>query len=355
MTVSMRLWESESILARVSRGLLSPASLLYAAVTDVRNTLYDRGVLSVQGTPIPAISIGNLSVGGTGKTPVAAWIAAELQRRGARPAMVLRGYGDDEPKVHAWLNPDVPVIANPDRASGIRDAAQAGATVAVLDDAFQHRRVARIEDVVLISADRWREPVHVLPSGPWRERPSALSRASLVVVTRKAAGSANALALLRRFVPLTRSGQGAVAALELGDMYNVVTAERRSLSDIRGARVLVAAGIGDPASFERQLQEASLDVTMRVFPDHHVYESADIARLARDATVFDHVFCTLKDAVKLGPRWPRQAPPPWYVSLRCRIESGEAEVSAMLDRMVADHSQHISRAPSGDAPATPYP
>lgn len=353
MMIARRMWESDAVMARMSRALLSPASLIYSAITGIRNTLYDRGTLPTHGTPVPVISIGNLVVGGTGKTPVAAWALSELQRRGSRPALVLRGYGNDETTVHAVLNPGVPVVVNADRVAGVADAARAGANVVVLDDAFQHRRVAREADLVLVSADRWRRPVRVLPSGPWREQLSALSRASLVLITRKAADIESAAALMRQLAPLTQSGAGAVAALELAELCNVVTGEVRALSAMRGARVLVAAGIGDPASLEAQLLRAGVDATMREFPDHHDFRPADVARLARDASAFDQVICTLKDAVKLGSLWPREGLPLWYVSLRCQIESGEAEVSAIFDR-VAARSQHIMGAPADRAPTTPY-
>jgi len=313
--------------------------MLYRGVTAMRNALYDRGALTVTRAAIPVVSVGNIAVGGTGKTPVAAWIAAQLQKLGAHPAVVLRGYGDDEPRVHALLNPDVPVFTNADRVAAVRDAAARGADVAILDDAFQHRRIARVEDIVLVSADRWREPVRLLPAGPWRESPTALRRASLLMVTRKAVSADEALALLRRLLPLTGSGLGAMAELGLADLRDSVTGVARSLSDMRGKRVLVIAGIADPASLAAQLRMAGADITMREFPDHHVYDSSDIARLVHDSREYDHTVCTLKDAVKLGPRWPREAPSLWYVSLRCTVESGTAEVSALLDRVLAARSQ----------------
>lgn len=344
MSVTTSLWRNDAGWAPVARAALVPASLLYRAATGVRNAMYDRAVLPISRPQVPVISIGNLTVGGTGKTPVAAWMVAALKERGGRPAIVMRGYGRDEPRVHELINPGVPVFVNADRAIGVREAARVGVDVVVLDDAFQHRRVSRLEDVVLVSADQWREPIRLLPAGPWREAPSALSRASLVVITRKAVDDIRVESLMARLAPLTRTGIGAVAALEPGDLQNVVTGEARSLSDIRGARVLAAAGIGDPDSFAAQLRGAGAHVEMRVFPDHHVYDISDIERLRRDGSGFDHIVCTLKDAVKLGPRWPREGPPLWYVSLRCRIEVGVTEVSAMLDRVLAARSHQINQA-----------
>lgn len=344
MKVATAIWRDDAGWASVARAALAPASLLYRAVTGVRNALYDRGALAVTIPPVPVISIGNLAVGGTGKTPVSAWTVSALKARGARPAIVMRGYGGDESRVHQVINPDVPVLVNADRAQGVRDAVAARADVVVLDDAFQHRRIARLEDVVLLNADQWREPLRLLPAGPWRERLAALSRATLVMVTRKAVDGATAESLMARLAPLTSTGRGVVAALELGDLQNAVTGEVRPLSSIRGTRVLVAAGIGDPDSLAAQLRQAGAHVEIRRFPDHHVYDAPDVERLIRDASVFDHMMCTLKDAVKLGPQWPRQGPPLWYVSLRCRIEVGLTEVSAMLDRVLAARTANINRA-----------
>ena len=335
MNIAREVWDSEAGWASLARTVLAPVSALYRGVTHVRNSLYDRGTLSGVQVPIPVVSVGNLAVGGTGKTPVSAWLAGELSVRGARVAIVLRGYGADEPRVHGLLNPDVRVIVNADRVAGVREAAAGGADVAVLDDAFQHRRIARVEDIVLVSADRWREPLRVLPSGPWRELPVALRRATLVMITRKAAEREAADTLLARLAPLTRTGRGAVTALEPGDLRNAVTGAERPLSDISGARVLLVAGIADPESLALQLRHANAHIDARTFPDHYHYSSADVKRLADEARSFDRIVCTLKDAVKLGPQWPREAPPLWYVSLRCRIQSGGAEISAMLDRVLA--------------------
>lgn len=353
MTISTAIWRGNSGWASIARAALAPASSLFRAVTGLRNTLYDRGTLGVAASPIPVISIGNLAVGGSGKTPMAAWMVSALKARGARPAIVMRGYGNDESRVHALINPDVPVVVNADRAAGVREAAAAGADVAVLDDAFQHRRVARVEDVVLVNADQWREPIRLLPSGPWRETPSALSRASFVMITRKAADGPQAEFLMGRLAPLTRTGLGAVAALELGDLSNLVTGEARPLSGIHGTRVLAAAGIGDPAALAAQLRDRGAHVELRSFPDHYAYRATDIDKLAHDALAFDYMVCTLKDAVKLGSRWPRAAPPLWYVSLRCRIEVGVAEVTAMLDRVLVARNALINQARRAGASTLP--
>ncbi|MBW8771569.1 MAG: tetraacyldisaccharide 4'-kinase, partial [Gemmatimonadetes bacterium] len=159
MSVLERIWFDGSAPARAARLVLAPPSWLYASIVRMRGALYDRNLLlHVHRAALPVLSIGNLSVGGTGKTPLAAWAAKRLLASGATPAVLLRGYGDDEPLVHAALNPDVPVIADPDRVAGARKALAAGADCAILDDGFQHRRLARVADWVLVSAEQPPEP-----------------------------------------------------------------------------------------------------------------------------------------------------------------------------------------------------
>ena len=147
------LWWGAGPGARAARLALTPASLVFGAGVRLRNALYDRRLIRAHATRIPALSVGNITVGGTGKTPIASWLATQLQARGAHPAVVLRGYGDDEPLVHERLAPDIPVRVNANRLEAVARAADEGADVAVLDDGFQHRRVRRAADLVLVSAD----------------------------------------------------------------------------------------------------------------------------------------------------------------------------------------------------------
>lgn len=334
------IWHADSPGAAAARLALAPASAVYRVVTAIRNTLYDRGLLVRHVSPIPVVSIGNLSVGGTGKTPVAAWLAARFTERGAQPALVLRGYGNDEPSVHATLNPGVPVFVNANRVTAVREAAAGGCDVAILDDAFQHRRIERVEDIVLVSADRWREPLRLLPAGPWRERLSALSRSSLVIVTRKAAPSDVAERLVRRLMVVDGHRDGAVASLQPGSLHDAATGVVKPISELDGASVLAVAGIGDPESFVKQLQGAGARVVLRRFADHHAYSQADVEQLVKSAIEYDHICCTLKDAVKLGPRWPREGPTLWYVSLRCEMEVGEQAIAALIDRVLAVRAEN---------------
>lgn len=344
-----RIWYGSGLPARAARLALSPLALVYRGAIAVRDQLYRRGWRAAETPVLPAISVGNLSVGGTGKTPLAAWIATELRARGARPAMVLRGYGDDEPIVHQTLNPEVPVIVSPDRAAGIRTARERGCDVAVLDDAFQHRRVRRDVDVVLISADRWSDERRLLPAGPWRESLGALRRASAVVVTRKAASPAGAQRVAEA-VGAFSPAPPAIALLESTELRQAGGDAVRPLADLEGREAFVMAAIGDPEAFLRQLEGLGARLRARIFPDHHRFERRAVEALAADARASDITVCTLKDAVKLAPLWPREAAPVWYVSQRVRIERGAEHVAALLDLMMRRRLTHSLEPSAAGAP-----
>ncbi|MBI1808423.1 MAG: tetraacyldisaccharide 4'-kinase [Gemmatimonadetes bacterium] len=327
-----QVWESGHLAARVARAVLTPFGWAYAGVTSLRNLAYDRGILAVHPVALPTVSVGNLTVGGTGKTPVAAWIVGQLRERGARPAIVLRGYGRDEPLVHARLNPGVPVIVGADRVDGISRAKENGATVAVLDDGFQHRRAHRDVDIVLLSADRF-GPVRMLPAGPWREPLSSLRRAAMIVVTRKSASRLRAKELLHHAVRFAPEAAGSIVHLSVDSIVNVASGQTVTISTLRDRAVLAVSAIGDPRAFESQLRAGGALVEGAGFPDHHRYTSSDIARLVARIDGGTRVVCTLKDAVKLGPLWPREAPPLWYLSQRVVVEEGSDAFETLLTRL----------------------
>ena len=340
-----RIWYGSDAGARFMRALLAPLAAVYRGVAGIRNGLYDAGILRAGVLSLPAISVGNLTVGGTGKTPITAWLAHGLRQRGARPAVLLRGYGGDEELVHRCLNPDIPVITSGDRLKGAALAERSGANVVILDDAFQHRRVARAHDVVLISADERADAPRLLPAGPYREPPSAARRASLVLVTRKSASRIDAervAADVRRVAPNVSM---AFVHLRLAQLREVNGSGRRPLSWLEGKDVLALAAVGHPRAFETQITAAvesrtegdsvrgGKDVEVRFFPDHHAYTDLDVEDLVRAAAARIPV-CTLKDAVKLAAIWPRAAPALWYVSQQIDVESGGDAIDRLLETIV---------------------
>lgn len=326
-----RVWYGDGPVPRVARIALAPLEGAYRLGAGLRRRMFDRGVLTVRQPPIPAVSVGNLSVGGTGKTPVAAWIAHRLEVAGARPAIVMRGYGSDEPLVHARLNPGVPVISDPDRLRGAEKALAGGADCVVLDDAFQHRRIGRIADIVLVSADRWDGRTRQLPAGPWREPLDALRRATLVLVTRKAVDLSRARSVVSELEGHT-SAPVAVVGLTLGHL--AAENDEAPLSELAGRRVLAIAAVGDAAAFRGQLEQMGAIVRPAFFADHHEFTDREVRALAESLEDGERPVCTLKDYVKLVPRWPAAASAIWYVSQRVAPESGEGVVQQVLDSVL---------------------
>ena len=329
--VAARVWYGRDVASAVTRALLSPVALLYGAGARARRALYDARVLGSQALALPAVSVGNVTVGGTGKTPVSSWLAERLRERGARPAIVLRGYGDDEPLVHRLLTPDVDVIVDADRVRGVAEAARRGADVAVLDDAFQHRRARRDADVVLVSAERLGGPARVLPAGPYREPLSSLRRAAVIVVTRKSASREEGAAAMRRVHEIAPNVPATIVALGLDELRRVGRDESVPLARLAGAHVLAVSAIGEPDAFFAQVAAHGPRLAIAAFADHHAFTRADVEGLVRRTAGVDRVVCTLKDAVKLGPLWPDPAPPLWYVSQRVTVEAG----GDVLDHLIA--------------------
>jgi tetraacyldisaccharide 4'-kinase len=344
MTALERVWYGDSLGARLGRAALWPAAVGYEAAVRLRGALYDRGMLASISASIPVLAVGNVSVGGTGKTPVAAWAVARLRERGGNPAVVLRGYGDDEPRVHELLNPGTTVVCDADRVRGTRTAYAAGADCVVLDDAFQHRRLARTADWVLVSAERFARATRVLPAGPLREPPTALARADLVIVTCKSASPAVAMTVAERIASDIQIGV-AIVHLAPSALVDARDETSRALETLRHMRVVAVAAIGEPEAFFAQLRAlGARDLHAVSFRDHHAFGAADVAQLVRVAASADVVVCTLKDAVKLAPQWPAGTVPLWYVSQRAEVERGAELLDASLALVLAARASTTSTA-----------
>lgn len=320
-----RWWAGESgALGDLLRLLTLPLEGVYRAAIGARNLAYDAGLMPIVRLPVPVVSVGNLAVGGAGKTPVAAWIAAQLVARGHRPAMLHGGYGADEPELHRRWNPGIPVFVGRDRAASGRRAAAEGASALVLDDAFQHRRVGRDVDLVLVAAESWTPAPRLLPRGPWRERPHALRRASHVAVTRKTASAEDAAAVARRLAAYTDAPIATLALRPGGWRQGDGMAAQPPAEP-----ALAVAAIAQPELFRASARMAGADVAdLIAFPDHHPYDAAD-ARRVLAAAGGRPILTTEKDWVKLGGllRDGRV----WMLLQRVELEEGGAALCAALD------------------------
>jgi tetraacyldisaccharide 4'-kinase len=333
------VWYGDGVGARLGRAMLAPASWGYLRVARHRGERAAAAAMAGGVPAIPALSIGNLTVGGTGKTPVASWAVSRLQGAGASPAILLRGYGDDEWRVHQQLTPGVPVLTGADRRASAQVAEARGCDCVVMDDAFQHRQAPRVADWVLVSADRWPAAVRVLPQGPFREPLTALQRASAVVITTKAAG-AGAVEVVRSAVGMVAPDVPvAVLHLRLDGVRHAggcvpAVAGVPSLTSL--GSVLAVSAIGNPEAFERQLEAAGVVIRHRErFRDHHTFRDGEVDRLVQMGRGCDGVVCTLKDAVKLAPRWPATAVPLWYVSQTVQVVSGREGLDGDIARLLA--------------------
>lgn len=291
-------------LASLLRGAAQLAAPAYATVNRARNTLYDRGTLAARAA-LPVVSVGNLTVGGTGKTPTVMWLARALIERGHRPAVLLRGYkagpaGSDEERLYRAALPTTPVVAEADRVAAV-DALARGPhppTVVLLDDGFQHRRLARAFDLVLLDAtDPWGGG-RTLPAGRLREPVEGLRRADAVLLTRCDLADADADALeaeAKRVadVPVWRSRQVPADPVDAAGQ------------PFASADPFAAfCGIGNPAAFFAQCRELAGPLVMtRAFADHHAFTAAELDQLARDARAAGArwLLTTEKDAVRLPP------------------------------------------------------
>lgn len=300
--------------ASAARAALSLAELIYAPAMRLRNLRYDRSEAASQGVGVPVVCVGNLTLGGTGKTPMVEWIARRLREREIRVAIVSRGYGveagarNDEAIELEEKLPDVPHLQNVDRVEGARTAIEEFESQAILlDDGFQHRRLKRDLDVVLIDA---LEPFgygHVFPRGLLREPLSGLKRAGVVVLSRADLVDEAERTRIRDEVRRRNAAaiwcevRHAPRALLSSAGPNVAGIET-PLESLRGKRVVGFCGIGNPEGFRRTLVGLGCDlVDFREFPDHHAYQRADVEALTKaalDANA-EVLVCTHKDLVKL--------------------------------------------------------
>ena len=204
----------------------------------------------------------------------------------------------------------------------------------ILDDAFQLLGVARELNIVIVSAESLDESPWPLPAGPWREHWGALERADLVLVTRREAPPATALALADRLAGERPRTPVALASLALASLEGMRTGTSVPLAALAGRRVVAACGIADPQSFRRQLEAAGASVQLVAFQDHYTYRRRDVTWLARVAAGGDYVVVTEKDAVKLRARWPGSVPEPLVAALQVRWDQNGQALEGALARLL---------------------
>jgi len=336
-----QVWRAGTPWARAVRVLLQPAALAYGAGVAVRNALYDGGLLTARRVPARVVSVGNLVVGGTGKTPTALWLAQALAARGRRVGIVARGYRKTRPGVVVvgergvpLVSPDEggdeavllasrfagPVVVGERRADAAALAcARFGLDTVVLDDGFQHRALARDADLVLLAPGESRP--RLLPAGPAREPQRALARARAALLVGDDPGPLPAL---------PAGPRGFRGRLEPTLLVGP-RGEEEALATLAGRRVRPVAGIARPERLVGLLERlGAIPSAPLVWPDHHRYDAADAARIAAHGEL---VVTTEKDLVKLRA-WPALA---GIRALRVelRVDDGAALVELLLPEVAS--------------------
>ena len=299
-------------------GLL-PLSCLYGVAVRLRLVAYSLGMKKSYYASVPVISVGNLSVGGTGKTPMTDYLAKWMVQRNVPTAIVSRGYGGsysvavarvdladdvmhpsecgDEPFLLAKRNPHVSVFVARRRSLGVKAAEDAGAKLIILDDGFQHRAVHRDLDIVLLDNQKPFGNGYLLPAGELREPQSALQRSHLIVMTRTQSGENNVALTVK---PVMHSRH--VVAQKLTSL----SGETVDWDALVGKSCVAFAGIARPAEFFDSLKDHNLTLANEIaLADHQAYDAELLARLSRCSQSCDALVTTEKDAVKLtGMEFP---------------------------------------------------
>lgn len=309
-----RQWQADTLGSR----LLLPLAAAYCAISTFNRYLYARGWRRAQPIAVPVIVVGNITVGGTGKTPLVMWIARYLKEAGWRPGVVTRGYGGrsdtwpqavtadsdamlvgDEPVMLAARS-GVPVVADPDRPRGARELVAQGCNVIVSDDGMQHYRLRRDLEIAVVDGERGFGNGRCLPAGPLRELPSRLEQVDATVFHGAAKTGAWSMTLTPVSIRRVQTGQESIP-----------------MSAWKGRRVHAVAGIGHPARFFTLLRRLGLDVIEHAFADHHRFRPEDFYFADTHGVIM-----TEKDAVKCRSFATASM---WYLAVEAKLDAGFGE------------------------------
>ena len=327
------------VVAGLLRGMLRLAEIPYGWAVRYRNARYDRKAATIHGVDAHVVCVGNLTLGGTGKTPLVEWLARWYGSRGARVAIVSRGYGardgapNDEALELAHALPGVPHVQNADRVAAAREAIDRhAAELILLDDGFQHRRLGRDVDLVLLDASEPFGMGHLFPRGTLREPIESLRRADVVMLSRATLLNESGREAVRRRVA-SLAPRAVWCEVDLRPTSLVIQENGRlPIRELADRPVVAFCGIGNPAGFRHTLASLGCQlVAWREFADHHAYDAGDRESLQAWAAEegAEMAVCTRKDLVKLqtvelGSR------PLWAVGIELQFLRGRQELESFL-------------------------
>ena len=354
------MWQRSGCRGKLLGILLWPASLVYAGIVQLRNLFFTRGWIKSVRLPRPVISIGNMTVGGTGKTPTCLWLAGELRRQGLKVAILSRGYrrretqpvilqpgklandiagneaelarAGDEPLMMARLY-DQTVGVGADRVQTAEELLRHEDVDAfVLDDGFQHRHVQRDVDVVLLGSDC---SGRMLPSGPFREPRRNLKRGDYWLLT-------GAESDWRQHLPSDRLSAAFAGSLQPLDLitFDAHMWKRYPLSILHHSKILTVTGIANPQRLYQTIHDWEGQIVHTLeFPDHHLYSTKDWQEISRTARLIDLIITTEKDILKLI-RYPFARDKLMALRVAMDVDGGEKLVAAVMSRIRAACSRN---------------
>jgi len=335
---------------------LQVMSFFYWTAVALRNLLYDYGWLKAKSVSVPVISIGNITAGGTGKTPLVIWLANKITRN-SKPetenctcAILTRGYKTaptglaDEPAILARACSGAKVVVNPDRLAGAAKAVdQHDAKVLIMDDGFQHRRLARQLDIVTIDATCPFGYNKLLPAGLLREPTSALKRADAVVITRSDLTAAIKLEQLQRKLQMLNPEITIAKSIHKPLCARMLKDKQISLDELAGKKIYAFCGIGNPSAFFDTLTSLGLKVIgSKTCNDHHHYTEADITDIFEESRYLnaDFVLTTQKDWVKTALLATQNIKIPFaYLAVKLDFIEGEDKIVQLINKALANSKQ----------------
>lgn len=338
--------------------LLRPAAWLYGGIVALRNRAYDRNIFTVVKTGVPVLSVGNIAAGGSGKTPLTEYIVRYLEGRKIKTGVLSRGYkrsttgprvvadGEqvfgnadecgDEPYQIARKFQSAIVVVDEDRVRGAQVMiGRFHPGCVVLDDGFQHRRIARDLDIVLIDGAEWQKVPELLPAGRLREPLSSLGRAGCVILMK----SAEDLLSMKDMVQKYFRGPIFVAEKQPTSSVRISDGRRSTLADITHTSCIAFCGIAKPDSFRSTVSAVGFDIKrFRSYGDHYRYTAGDLnnLRAMKDQTGADMIVTTEKDAARIvGTEFGRIVDDRWcFIEIEMNFIEGETEFRQLIDRTV---------------------
>jgi tetraacyldisaccharide 4'-kinase len=322
----------------------------YAAIIGLRNFPYSRGWLKVHHLSVPVISVGNITVGGTGKTPLVIWLCKFLQQKNLRCAVLTRGYKThaqiratsneqratkiDEPAILAESCPQAKIIVNPNRTEAAAEAVNKfGAKVLIMDDGFQHRRLARDLDIVTIDATCPFGYGKLLPAGLLREPVASLQRADAAVITRCDQISESKLCQIEKKLQLTNPDMAIAKSIHNPICVKSLAGEKTTIEQLKGKKIFAFCGIGNPDAFLNTIKNSGANlVGSKIYNDHHHYTDSNIDDIHGQANRLeaDLILSTQKDHTQYAIRNTQYDIPFAYLAVEIKFLSGEDKLKELI-------------------------